>query len=387
MEKATFNTDTVNKEQNLSLWNAVCRTNPNDTTPVQKGKRSFTAICSQSQFKAATEYFGPYGSAWGLKNITRDFESMRAYEIAIFSGVFFYPGGEFEISTSVSVWFSKPKGILDNDICKKSETDLVTKALSKIGFNADVFMGLFDDNRYVQEMREEFNKPKTLTRDQIEQVESFLSAKGIDKNTMLSDWSVSSLAEIHDYNFQPAMDWIESQPANTEQQPQPVQQNKRSPQELQQLQDMAQQVVNRTQQKDRQQAAQQRAIQAKQERNNTRPKPVHQSLEVYSDRAMTHTRMEDGPTSADDYQYMAEQNGWTGENVTRETIQPIVQRVITPAQVKQIRNGFRMSGLEEWEFLEKAQIRNIGQLTQDRLPDAMQWLKNQAHRLQGTVAH
>ena len=141
---------------NMELWNKVCRTNPDDTQPVKKGSRQFTSICSQSQIKAATEQFGVYGRTWGLRNIRRDFESMKDYEIAIFSAEFFFPDGSFEISTSLPVWISKPKGIIDNDICKKSETDLLTKALSKIGFNADVFMGLFDDNRYVSEMREEF---------------------------------------------------------------------------------------------------------------------------------------------------------------------------------------------------------------------------------------
>jgi len=37
--------------------------------------------------------------------------------------------------------------------------------MSKIGFNADIFMGKFDDVRYVNEMREEFNKVM-LTDDQ-----------------------------------------------------------------------------------------------------------------------------------------------------------------------------------------------------------------------------
>jgi len=38
----------------------------------------------------------------------------------------------------------------------KVETDALTKALSKLGFNADVFMGMYDDHKYVQMMTEEF---------------------------------------------------------------------------------------------------------------------------------------------------------------------------------------------------------------------------------------
>jgi uncharacterized protein YllA (UPF0747 family) len=39
---------------------------------------------------------------------------------------------------------------------KKIETDTLTKAISKLWFNADIFMGKFDDLRYIEEMNEEF---------------------------------------------------------------------------------------------------------------------------------------------------------------------------------------------------------------------------------------
>ena len=35
---------------------------------------------------------------------------------------------------------------------KKVATDALTKGLSKLGFNADVFMGMFDDNKYVNKL-------------------------------------------------------------------------------------------------------------------------------------------------------------------------------------------------------------------------------------------
>jgi len=40
-------------------------------------------------------------------------------------------------------------------------TDELSKGLSKLGFNSDVFEGLFDDNKYVQQMMKEFSlKPE-----------------------------------------------------------------------------------------------------------------------------------------------------------------------------------------------------------------------------------
>ena len=49
--------------------------------------------------------------------------------------------------------------MVDADFAKKIETDALTKALSKLGFNADVFMGRFDDHKYVEEINAEFNPP------------------------------------------------------------------------------------------------------------------------------------------------------------------------------------------------------------------------------------
>jgi len=37
---------------------------------------------------------------------------------------------------------------------------MTTKALSKLGFNADVFLGLYDDNKYVYQLKQEFNQER-----------------------------------------------------------------------------------------------------------------------------------------------------------------------------------------------------------------------------------
>ena len=43
----------------------------------------------------------------------------------------------------------------DEDAPKKSVTDALVKALSMIGFAGDIFMGRYDDSKYVQELRDE----------------------------------------------------------------------------------------------------------------------------------------------------------------------------------------------------------------------------------------
>ena len=48
---------------------------------------------------------------------------------------------------------------IDDNFAKKLETDTLTKAISKLGFNADIFMGKFDDVKYLAEVTREFSEP------------------------------------------------------------------------------------------------------------------------------------------------------------------------------------------------------------------------------------
>jgi len=134
---------------NMELWNSVCQTDPSTTKKVDQ-RGGFTAICAQSQIKVATETWGPYGSAWGVRDCgwTRLEQDGKIIEVILHAN-FFYPGGKFYLTVDMAY---RP----GNDTSKKLLTDLTTKALSKLGFNSDVFEGSFDDNKYVNAMREKF---------------------------------------------------------------------------------------------------------------------------------------------------------------------------------------------------------------------------------------
>lgn len=143
-------------EEYLKLWDSVQETNPADTKPVSFG-RKFTAIDAYSQIKKATEVFGPYGAGWGIKTIVHTF--VPNTNMVMGEAQFFYRNentlnGEFPVTSSI-IYISE-KGKIDDDFAKKLETDMITKALSRLGFNADVFMGKFDDNRYVAAMKDKF---------------------------------------------------------------------------------------------------------------------------------------------------------------------------------------------------------------------------------------
>lgn len=136
-------------QDNMKLWNAVCTTPPEHTKQVNQ-RGGFTAICAQYQIQVATELWGPYGSSWGMKDTEWHYVRSAANDIieVTLDATFWYPGGAFEISSDAAY---RP----GNDSRKKILTDATTKALSKLGFSADVFLGLYDDNKYVQSLREQ----------------------------------------------------------------------------------------------------------------------------------------------------------------------------------------------------------------------------------------
>ena len=143
---------------NLELWEKVEKTNPAHTKEVNLG-RKFTAIDAYQQIKNATAVFGEYGDKWGLKEFEiNEIPVNENLWLAKLKGKFYHPNGEFEISASMQMIYKTSKGSLkvEEDYTKKLYTDALTKALSYLGFNADVFTGKFDDNKYVSKMRVEF---------------------------------------------------------------------------------------------------------------------------------------------------------------------------------------------------------------------------------------
>jgi hypothetical protein len=162
--------------KNLELWNKVEKTNPKYTKKAKIGGNSITSIAPQYQIMNATEQFGVYGQTWGFKNIVfdysitntpitidvQDYNTKQVDKIQTilglvgFKATFFFPEGEFEITNSIKIFTDNKHSKIDDNYAKKLETDALTKALSKLGFNADIFMGKFDDVRYVNEMNVEF---------------------------------------------------------------------------------------------------------------------------------------------------------------------------------------------------------------------------------------
>jgi hypothetical protein len=142
---------------NLELWNRVEKTNPKYTKNANVRGNKITSISPQFQIMNVTQEFGIYGQTWGFKSLDFDYSLASEFNLVVLNATFFFPNGEFQIKNSIALYTDNAKTKVDSDFAKKIETDTLTKAISKLGFNADIFMGKFDDLRYLEEINEEFN--------------------------------------------------------------------------------------------------------------------------------------------------------------------------------------------------------------------------------------
>lgn len=135
------------------IWTAVQNTDSVHIKDVNLGARKFKAIDAYSQIMTATVLWGPYGSAWGVKEekFTPILTNGNDVAIIIYTAILYYPEGEFPINSDIRInEYVKSKDYWKSnvDFAKKVSTDAMTKGLSKLGFNADVFLGAFDGNKY-----------------------------------------------------------------------------------------------------------------------------------------------------------------------------------------------------------------------------------------------
>ena len=186
------------KNDNMKLWESVETTDPNFTKKVNQ-RGGFTAISAQYQLMTATETFGPFGTGWGVKD--ERIEKWEDVGLAVYTGTLWYIPSEFK--KGIPVIKEEPSefpihssikyhsnGRVDDDFMKKVATDALTKGLSKLGFNADVFMGKFDDNKYVNKLtnmngtwkKEVSDTAEKLNKEDKESIMNFLKDGSINSN-------------------------------------------------------------------------------------------------------------------------------------------------------------------------------------------------------------
>jgi len=172
---------------NLELWEKVQKTDPEYTKKGKKGAYQFTSISPIYQFKKATEVFGIQGLGWGVVVGSETFTEKEygttvilSYDATLF---FVHDGNRGEIpihaSEKASYQTQGQNGYLkvDDEVRKKVVTNAKTKGLSELGFNADIFMGEFENPDYLEAVNNEFalEKAEDKIEEQAKQQEEYES--------------------------------------------------------------------------------------------------------------------------------------------------------------------------------------------------------------------
>ena len=163
----------VNLRDGKIIWDRLKFTDPSFTKKVNKGAYGFTSVDAHYNIMKAHEVFGAHGDGWGWELHSND----------VMDGV---------VVVCISLWYveeigmddsgavvrarrdcspvfgtAKLKGtnrngpFVDDEAPKKALTDALSKAFSYLGFSADVFLGFFDNHKYVESMRSKFKKEKS----------------------------------------------------------------------------------------------------------------------------------------------------------------------------------------------------------------------------------
>lgn len=189
---------------NMELWNKVEKTSSKHVKPVTNGGRTYSSINPTSQKKKATEVFGPYGKGWGVEPESERFDykefSNQTILIVYRATLFYVLDGEkcrFPISATEKMAYMTQggKGYLkiDDEAEKKVRTNAVTKGLSELGFNADIFLGQWEDAEYkaMRDMEDHLARTENF---EVEQ------KKGIDELRAWLNREVGTFANIKNAN-------------------------------------------------------------------------------------------------------------------------------------------------------------------------------------------
>lgn len=174
-------------QENLELWKRVFKTDERFTKQFTQNGGG-TSINGTYMTMLATREFGLKGKGWGVEILEERFDDgapiTRKVKGADGNETWdIIPNGnggyltEIHHVTKIKLWYvtddgsrgeeiaygctpylygSKYGPISDGEATKKSLTDATKKALSSLGFCADIFMGLYDNPEYRQKNKEEF---------------------------------------------------------------------------------------------------------------------------------------------------------------------------------------------------------------------------------------
>ena len=156
--------------ENKALWRRAFTTDPRAVKAITGKQYQGNSPKPYWIVERLTDEFGPCGIGWGFTILSERFERFGEHEslhIAVVRLWYTMDGkrGEFEqVGQTRASYMSagsatKPgRFIVDEDAPKKSVTDALVKCASYLGFAGDIFSGMWDDSKYVEQAGREWRE-------------------------------------------------------------------------------------------------------------------------------------------------------------------------------------------------------------------------------------
>ena len=145
----------------LDLWNRFADIDPAFTKPITGKDYMGTSPNPHYVIQCLTEMFGPVGVGFGWE-VEQDEFTPIGEEVLHWCRIRFWHtdrSNGFSAYGQTKALMKTKNGLrLDEDAPKKSLTDAVTKAASQIGIAANIFLGRWDDSKYVAEVNAVFRR-------------------------------------------------------------------------------------------------------------------------------------------------------------------------------------------------------------------------------------
>lgn len=192
---------------NMRVWDKVEKTDPKYTKQFSRGG-GFKGTATNATYLArkATEMFGPCGTGWGINVLSEEVLTGAPHVIEgqvvahdmihkVHARLWYVldgKRGEVEQFGQTQIVGRNKNGFYtDEEAPKKSLTDAMSKCLSLLGFSADIHLGLYDDNKYVAQLRQDF-APRA-SEAEIASLRALLEETGADEAGFLAYFGAESL--------------------------------------------------------------------------------------------------------------------------------------------------------------------------------------------------
>lgn len=188
----------MDEDSRTEIWEAVSTTPPTATKTSNVDGRSQTSINGTWFYEKATELFGPCGKGWGFDILEERYDAGHD----VFDDQGNTLGQVFNHTIQVKLWYENRDQYIisfghtksrywvrngqywktDEEAPKKSLTDAIKKALSLLGFAADVYSGMYDDQAYLEVAASKESIDKAVDKVEAAQEEAQKYTEKLERN-------------------------------------------------------------------------------------------------------------------------------------------------------------------------------------------------------------